>query len=1754
MTDSERAASDDTTETASASSVGRRVLRGTGTALAVVVAIVLGGLLVLQTDWGATRVAQWAAERYNPAPGTTISVERASGSWLGGIALYGVTWTLDAPASPGSARPAPQADTTIGQPALRAAPREGRQLATVDTLSVRYALSELIGGTLHLTDAHVGGPAVYATQRPDSTWNWMQALEPLLAASPAEPEPDDAPLRIRVDRARVSRGYAEIAFYGADADSTAIVDPLTVSVSDVDVGASVQAALDTLHLRGELPTPTAMPLTLRAAGRLSDERLDVRSLQLDAPGSRLRSTGQVRFARAPLQASPDSLTAAFDSTSFALHVDSLAIADLVPFVPSLAPAATEVHRGTLHVQQTAAQWRLHGAGAVNTGGTWQADATARWPRAGDSLRYSGDIRITDYATRVAGPPVGLTARLQGNATGPTHRTLSGTAMLAIRNTQVDSVRIDTLGLAATATSGALDWEAEVQSAGATLTGTGTAQPFADTPAYTADATLRTLAVQRWLAGTAYTSDLNARLQVDGTGIAPDTRAVAARLTMQPSTVNGVAVDALDMRATLNGQEATSEFTLDVPGGRLRGTARTMLDDRETFAIERLETESFNLNALLPETALPDTRLTAALNAQGQGFDPATMQLDATASVTNSTYGRVRLDTLQTDWRLRDGALQADVQIQSNAGAVQVQAEARPFDAPLSVVLREGRLQNLNIGPALQDTTQQSALTGTFGGRWVQPATGPAAGAFTLALSDSKLNAQSITAATVEAALDAEGQVTFDTRLRLPEGTTAIAGTARPFADRPTLELTTGRVEALNVGALAGQAALDTDLNGTIALQGSGSTLADLALNGRLQVQDSRINKAALPEATWQIEAEAGQLQSDLNARFDVGTVQAAMNANLADSTYTLTIDADAFDGAALTGQDSLRARLETLRATLDGRGVTPETARFTATLHASNAAYGPFELQQARLRSTYTEGRLALDTLQVASNVFTASGTGTVGLRGATANSDIALTADVHSLAPVQELGGFETLALERGRFTGRLQGAPDALRFSGQFEGENLMVEGTRIGETEIVTAGALNEAYALDRMEARTTTRYVNAADIPINRVQANGTYQMDAGIRIQTDVQINADRRVQAAASMLPAGNEKGTRATLNRLDVELDGTRWSLMQPVRVAQDSSAFQIRNFLLAAPTQQIAVDGRVDPAGEQNLGATFENVQLDAFASLIALEGLGGTLSGAVDLSGPARAPVATAQLRAEIRSEGVDVGTLDTRVTYEALALNVDGRLTHADGSTLTIGGDFPIDLRLDPATPVRVMDTPVDLRVDAEAFAIGWVDPFLDPAVMQDLRGRMQAGIRIAGTRNNPDVQGEATLNGLSVVLTELGTRYRNGRASLRLQGSRIQVVESEIQSAGQGRLTASGDVSLEALTLGTIDLDVQAREFQAVDTRAYRRGTINGRIAVQGTTERPSITGTIQVVRADIAYDELDTSGAAELETVALTEADRADLERRFGVRLSDADTTAYDAYQAMAMDLSVEIRRETWLRSRSLGLNIQFSGDLDLQKAHDQDLELYGSIDIVPERSTVEQFGQVFRVDEGVLTFNGPVDDPQMTFAAVYEQRARETRDVEVAITLNAEGRLGDLDLNFSSEPPMSTANILSYLATGRPADSLLGGSDGGAGGSGSGELATQLAIGQASSFVENLAASQLGLDVVRLQVRPNGISYLTVGRYLTPRFYVSIEQPVDTGSSDTEVLDPDLLMEYELTRTLIARVLRRQSSLRFNLLYERAY
>jgi translocation and assembly module TamB len=592
-----------------------------------------------------------------------------------------------------------------------------------------------------------------------------------------------------------------------------------------------------------------------------------------------------------------------------------------------------------------------------------------------------------------------------------------------------------------------------------------------------------------------------------------------------------------------------------------------------------------------------------------------------------------------------------------------------------------------------------------------------------------------------------------------------------------------------------------------------------------------------------------------------------------------------------------------------------------------------------------------------------------------------------------------------------------------------------------------------------------------------------------------------------------------------------------------------------LYSEDQQIAADGRLDPKGEQTLIVDIDNFRVESIADLAGVDGLGGTLNGDISFSGPAAAPKLDGTLVMKVESNNKDVGDLRVNVGYDSLRLNIDAKLTHIDDTELTARGYLPVDLRLRAPTPIDITAEPVDFDIETERLPIDWIDPFLDPQLVREPSGRLQADIQIDGTIGTPEVGGTAKLRDGGLRVYDLDVSYERATADVSFDGERIVLSNTQVYDQSGGRLTASGFINLAELTVGEYDLDLNAREFVAIDTRAYRDVRIDGDLAVTGTTDEPVVRGNLTVIQGDIFYSEtLSEAEAASLATVQLNEQDRRLLEQRFSVRLTEADTTTFDAYQAMEMEMSVNIRRDTWLRSRANPeLNIQFTGTLDLEKASGEDARVFGAIDVVPERSTVRQFGQEFRIQEGTLSFNGNPEEPYLNFIAVYEKQSRQTNSTEVEITLSAQGRPEDLDLQLSSQPQMDTRNILSYLATGQPADQLL------SGGGSTTDLAENLAIGQLTSLAENFATSNVGLDVVRIQYQPDGGSYFVLGRYVTPRFYVAIEQPVavnqnQQGGSATSTLAPDLTLEYELTDNLLMRAQSRQQSLRFNLLFEYAY
>jgi translocation and assembly module TamB len=1687
--------------------------------LLLLVAVLLGGL---QTERGATAAARWLAATANPLPGTELTVGRASGTWLGALRL-----------------------TNVSLARVDAAPDASAPLVHVDTLAARYRLWPLLRGHVHITDLDVADPAVTARQAADSSWDWARVLP----TAPREQPPDtSAGLSLQIDRVRVARGTATARFYAGGRDSTARVEGLALRARDIATTPALTVRLDTLGLRAQLPG-RAPDLTLTTQGALTPSALTLDTLRLDSPRSRVRGGGTVRL--------PRGAGGTVEDVALRVRARPFALADLTPFVPGLDVDPKESVRLALRVGGTGQQLTARADAQFSGGGTVAVRGTAT-PAVeaapdGPPLQYRLDATVRRLTTSLLGPPDStqqrLNATLRADLDGPSLDALSGPVDLRLHDTRWAPVRTDSLALAASLRDGLATLTLDGTLNDAPVRVSGTARPLADAPEATLTARVQRFDLATVVPDAGLQSALSARstlraqaLGTDAQTLALDLELAPSRVGRQPLTGGTVTLDVQPARARLDARIA-------LPEGAVRAAGTVALDGSERFALDRLRLDRVNPAALIGDTTA--ARLSGTVTASGRGFAPGAMRLDATVALQDSRYGPYRLSSLRTTARLADARLTSTTRATLNGGRWRLRLAGTPFAAAPAFSLTEGEFENVDIGPFLQDTTQTSRLRGTIGGRvaGLTPATMTVDAGLTL--DSSRVNQQPLSSGRLDLRL-ADGTATTTLSLDTPDGGVALRGEARPFDPTPTFRVEEGTFERVDLGALAGMPGLTTALSGSLTLEGRGGTAETLALDAGLSFAESRINDAVLSSGRLRVAATKGRAQANGALAVDGGRIALDGTIDSLDATpaYAVETTVDSLDVGALAGLDSLSARVDTLRWTLDGRGTDPQTLTTQTHLSASGVQVDRLTFSDVALSGRLRRGQLVLDTLGVQSNVFEGRGEGILAVTDTAAASDFSLRATVTDPSPLRSLVGARTLRLQSGTFETRIYGTSLATqRFDGAAEVQGLLYDDVRLAEAEIAFNGQRGRTQLFQRLEVEGNIGYASLPSISVDQTDFDAAYDgtataLTAALRLDATHRASLDAQVRTDAA--------GTTVALRRLNLRLDGDKWSLLQEA-VITAGAQYRIQGLLLHSGPQQVAVDGIVDPQGTQSLVATVESVRLGSVSSLAGLSGLDGTLSGSLTLDGPATAPRIDSRLSMDLRSEEREVGTLRLDADYEALALRLDARLTHANGSVLTATGRVPADLRLDAPSPANVEAQPVTLDLSTEQFPVNWVDPFLDPASVRDVTGTLSADVRVRGTLADPDLGGTAALSNGGAALPPLDTEYRDAAATLQFDDDRLTLTSAVLRSSNDGRLRAQGVINFPALTVGEFDLRLNASNFIAIDTRAYRRAIIDGALTLQGTTRRPTLDGTVKLRSANIYYNEALAETETAATAVPLTEEDQLTLENRFGLRLSAADTTTFDAYEALAMDLTVQIRRNTWLRSESNPeLDIQFMGDLDLSKAPAEDPEIFGSIEVVTERSTLRQFGQEFQITEGTLTFNGDPYTPYLSLAAVYEQRARGSQGTEVRIVLGLEGRPDALTPTLSSEPPMDTRNILSYLATGRPADELLSGS-----GQGRGNLATQMALGQASNFVENLAASELGLDVVRVELRTSGASYLTVGRYFTPRFFVSLQQPVATsnlGSLQTSQYLPDLTLEYQLTDTLLMRMLNNQQSFQLNLLFEYAY
>jgi translocation and assembly module TamB len=635
---------------------------------------------------------------------------------------------------------------------------------------------------------------------------------------------------------------------------------------------------------------------------------------------------------------------------------------------------------------------------------------------------------------------------------------------------------------------------------------------------------------------------------------------------------------------------------------------------------------------------------------------------------------------------------------------------------------------------------------------------------------------------------------------------------------------------------------------------------------------------------------------------------------------------------------------------------------------------------------------------------------------------------------------------------------------------------------------------------------------------RLVAHGGIERDAWRGMLDAVEAGAplDLLMRTPAPLIVSAAEM----SLGPADFEVRGTHFTAVEIARVERrwrTAGTFaglqpQVLDAQARAP-RRVVRSGTGDRI-PLTLAGRWQLEYVDAITGIAVIERTGGDLYSGIDGLNPIG-----------VSDVGAALNVLDNRVTGNVY---IRGR---ALGKV-----DAEVDAYVDPLAlggRMLAQDRPFRVVVDATLPDLSWIGPLIGDNVQFNGNGTITA--TIGGTPADPTASGSVRGQSLRLAWVDEGVRLENGTLDAVLEDGVLVI--NEWVFAGTPRVSPNDKRALEALATD--------RPFEVRAVGRLALSSLTGSIGIRATQlpvlQRPDrwmvVTGAGGITL---------TPKAAELYAKLTVDSAYIDFGAQRAGRTLPADVTVVRQGEqrkpAEAPPLTVTLDLQANLGDRfyitGAGLEARLAGEVTVTGKTSQ-LRAEGSVRTVD--GVYAGYGQRLKIERGIVTFQGPVDNPALNVLAI-----RSGLPVEVGVAIGGTALRPIVRLH--SDPSMSDTEKLNWLVLGRPP----GPSDGSDRALLS-AAATALFSGQVDQASAGLMRS-LGVDQITLQPGQSSGSllpretvagrlrsgttgssaaadFVAVGKRINDDLYLSFEQAL----SGAEYF---VALNYRLTRqlSLIAR------------------
>ncbi|EWC40906.1 translocation/assembly module TamB domain-containing protein [Stutzerimonas stutzeri] len=665
------------------------------------------------------------------------------------------------------------------------------------------------------------------------------------------------------------------------------------------------------------------------------------------------------------------------------------------------------------------------------------------------------------------------------------------------------------------------------------------------------------------------------------------------------------------------------------------------------------------------------------------------------------------------------------------------------------------------------------------------------------------------------------------------------------------------------------------------------------------------------------------------------------------------------------------------------------------------------------------------------------------------------------------------------GQLSGQVLLSGTAAAPSGRAE-----LNGRRLGyqDHRLRRLGLQGELSAGERGRLTLNAQRIRAGETEL------GTLQVDAA---GTAEKHQAEVTLQGPLLDLVLGFDGGLRGAdwigrLSRGELRAKQQDWALQRPAALQRlaDGRLELGAHCWQSGPASLCAEDQRLLP--DPRIRYRLRDFGLQSLAEYLPEDfRWQGELNADVELDLPASGPTGRVLLTAGPGVLRIREAEVWHDFPYQTLSLN-SRLLPERIDSELRFRGDelgeLDLQLHIDPR--------PETMPIDGE-FRLGGLDlaiarPFMP--MVERLNGELNGSGQLAGSLQQPRLNGQLLLTGGEIAGSELPTTFEQLRMRMLIEGERL-AVDGDWHAGEEGRGTLSGVVDWA----DELDLDLAIRGSRLpVVVEPYAELEVEPDLRVELSGRELLLSGRVQVPRGAITVRELPPT------TVKVSE-DTVIVGR-------EAEEPATPL--AMRMDVDVEVGQDR-LRFSGFGLTADLAGYLHIG----DNLDARGELQL--NNGRYRAYGQRLTIRRAELLFTGVLSQPFLNIEAI---RRIDAENVVAGLRITGSAEQPRIDV--FSEPAMSQEQALAYLVLGRP----LGGD------TGDSNLLAQAALGlglAGSSSITGSLAQRLGIQDFQLDTEGTGAatSLVATGRLtdrLALRYGVGVFEPSNT-----------IALRYQLTRRL---------------------